>query len=95
MFILLMIYSTVLFVFFFFFVSVFQFQKKCRVKGVSHEKKLSLNSLTLPQPGIQNDLFWDEVNASGLRPLLLTGTITTYFMSIFTLLSYLCVEICI
>jgi len=55
-----MISLTVLFVF------VFQFRKKHRVKGVSHGKKLSLNNLTLPQSGAQNDWFWDEVNASGL-----------------------------
>ena len=43
------------------------------MKGISHGKKLSLNTLTFPQPRIQNDWFWDEVNASGFRPLLLTG----------------------
>jgi len=63
MFILLIIYLTVLF-----FVFVFQFRKNHRVKGVSHGKKLSLNTLTLPQPGVQNQWFWDEVNASGLTP---------------------------
>jgi len=43
------------------------------VKGVSHGRKLSLKTLTFPQPGEQNQWFWDEVNASGLTPLLNSG----------------------
>jgi len=53
-----------------FFVFVFQFRKKHRVKGISHGKKLSLKILTIPQPGAQNQWFWDEVNMSGLTTLL-------------------------
>ena len=56
-----------------FFVFVFQFRKKHRVKGISHGKKLRLKNLTIPQPGEQNDWFWDEVNMSGLTPLLTSG----------------------
>jgi len=56
-----------------FFVFIFQFRNNHRVKGVSYEKKLSLNNLTLTQPGIQNQWFWDEVNASGLTPILNSG----------------------
>ena len=43
------------------------------MKGVSHGKKMSLNNLTLPQLGAQNNWFWDEVNAFDLTPLLNTG----------------------
>jgi len=74
MFILLIIYLTVLF-----FLFVFQFQKKKhRVKGISHGKKLSLKNLTIPQPGEQNDWFWSEVNMSGLTPLLTSGYENNY-----------------
>jgi len=48
MFILLVIYLTVLFVVFCFCISVLE---KNRVKGISHGKKLSLKNLTIPQPG--------------------------------------------
>jgi len=72
MFILLIIYLTVLF-----FVFVFQFRKKHRVKGILHEKKLSLKNLTIPQSGAQNQWFWDEVNMSALTPLLTSGTRTS------------------
>ena len=68
MFILLIIYLTMLF-----FVFVFQFRKKQRVKGISHGKKLNLKNLTIPQPGEQNDWFWSEVNMFGLTPLLTSG----------------------
>jgi len=47
-----------------FFVFVFQFRKKHRV---------SLKNLTIPQPCAQNQWFWDEVNMSGLTPLLTSG----------------------
>ena len=40
------------------------------MKGISHGKKLGLKNLTIPQPGAQNQWFWDEVNMSGLTPLL-------------------------
>ena len=43
------------------------------MKGISHGKKLSLSQLTLPQPGIQNDWFWDEVNGFDLTHLLSIG----------------------
>jgi len=43
------------------------------VKGVSHGKKLTLSNLFMPQPRVQNQWFWDEVNASGLSPLLNIG----------------------
>jgi len=56
-----------------FFVFVFQFRKKHRVKGISHGKKLSLKNLTILQPCEQNQWFWDEVNMSGLTPLLASG----------------------
>jgi len=65
MFILLIIYLTMLFVVF-----VFQFRKKHRVKGISHGKKLSLKNLTIPQLCEQNQWFWDEVNMPDLTPLL-------------------------
>jgi len=67
MFILLIIYLVVFVVF------VFQFRKKHRVKGISHGKKLSLKNLTIPQLCAQNQWFWDEVNLSGLTPLLTSG----------------------
>ena len=41
--------------------------------GVSHGKKLNLSALSLPLPVEDNRWFWDPVDASGLRPLLLTG----------------------
>ena len=56
-----------------FVVFVFQFRKKHRVKGISQGEKSSLKNLTLPQPGAQNQWFWDEVNMSGLTPLLTSG----------------------
>jgi hypothetical protein len=65
MFILFIIYLTVLFVVFCFYISV---SKKNRVKGFSHGRKLRLKTLTLAQPGEQNRRFWDKVNASGLTP---------------------------
>ena len=68
MFILLIIYLTLLF-----FVFVFQFRKKHRVKGISHGKKLGLKNLILPSPGRQNEWFWEEVNMCGLTPLLTSG----------------------
>jgi len=68
MFILLIIYLTVLF-----FVFVFQFQKKHRVKDISHGKKLNLKNLIFPSPGIQNEWFWEEVYLSGLTPVLTSG----------------------
>ena len=71
MFILLIIYLTVLIVVFCFCISVFR--KKHKVKGISHGKNLSLSQLTLPQPGIQNDWFWDEVNGFDLTHLLSIG----------------------
>jgi len=43
------------------------------VKGISHRKKLNLKNLTIPQPCAQNQWFWDEVNMSGLTPLLTSG----------------------
>jgi len=43
------------------------------VKGISHGKKLSITNLTLPMPGEINDWFWDQVNGSGLTPLLSSG----------------------
>jgi len=43
------------------------------VKGILHGKKLSLKNLTIPQLGAQNQWFWDEVNMSGLTPLLTSG----------------------
>jgi len=43
------------------------------VKGISHEKKLSLKNLTIPQPSAKNRWFWDEVNMSCLTPLLTSG----------------------
>ena len=36
-------------------------------------KKLILNTLIFPHPGVQNQWFWDEVNAFGLTPLLNSG----------------------
>jgi hypothetical protein len=41
--------------------------------GVSHGKKLKLSALSLPLPVDDNRWFWDPVDTSGLRPLLLTG----------------------
>jgi len=70
MFILIIIYLTVLFVIFCFCISV---SKKHRVKVILHGKKLSLKNLTIPQPCEQNQWFWDEVNMSGLTPLLTSG----------------------
>jgi len=43
------------------------------VKCISHGKKLSLKNLTIPQPCAQNQWFWDEVDMSGLTPLLTSG----------------------
>jgi hypothetical protein len=43
------------------------------VKGISHRKKLSIKNLALPIRGEQNEWFWDEVNMSGLTPLLTSG----------------------
>ena len=43
------------------------------MKGISHGKKLSLKNLILPSPGRQNEWFWEEVNMSGLTPLLTSG----------------------
>jgi len=43
------------------------------VKGISHEKKLKLKNLILPSPEVQNEWFWEELNMSGLTPLLTSG----------------------
>ena len=43
------------------------------MKGISHGKKLSITNLTLPMPGEENFWFWDNVNGSGLTPLLSSG----------------------
>jgi hypothetical protein len=71
MFVLLIIYLTTYCLLCFVF--VFQFRRKHRVKGISHGKKLSIKNLALPIPGEQNRWFWDEVNMSGLTPLLTSG----------------------
>jgi len=55
-----------------FVVFVFQFRKEHKVKGISHERKLTLSNLFMPQPEEENQWFWNEVNASGLTPLLNT-----------------------
>ena len=43
------------------------------MKGISHGKKLSITNLAFPMPGEENDWFWDEVNMSGLTPLMSSG----------------------
>jgi hypothetical protein len=43
------------------------------MKGISHGRKLKLSSLSLPMPADANPWFWEPVDRSGLRPLLLTG----------------------
>jgi hypothetical protein len=45
----------------------------CKIKGISHERKLKLSALSLPLPVDDNLWFWEPVDRSGLRPLLLTG----------------------
>ena len=70
MFILLIIYLTMLFVVFCFCISVSEKKGwKVSLKG----KKLSLKNLTIPQPCEQNQWFWDELNMPGLTPLLTSG----------------------
>jgi len=41
--------------------------------GVSHRRKLKLSALSLPLPVDDNPWFWEPVDRSGLRLLLLTG----------------------
>jgi len=41
--------------------------------GVSHGRKLKLSVLSLPLPIEDNPWFWEPVDRSDLRPLLLTG----------------------
>ncbi|RHN49885.1 putative protein-serine/threonine phosphatase [Medicago truncatula] len=48
-------------------------QVERKMTGVSHGKKLKLSALSLPLPVDDNRWFWDPVDTSGLRPLLLTG----------------------
>jgi len=43
------------------------------MNAVSHGRKLKLSVLSLPLPVEDNPWFWGPVDASGLRPLLLTG----------------------
>jgi len=43
------------------------------VNVVSHKRKLKLSVLSLPLPVEDNPLFWEPVDRSGLRSLLLTG----------------------
>jgi len=52
---------------------VFQLQADRKLTGVSHGRKLRLSALSLPLPEEDNPWFWNPVDASGLRPLLLTG----------------------
>ena len=40
--------------------------------GVSHERKLRLSALSLPLPVDDNPWFWNPMDASGHRPLLLS-----------------------
>jgi len=40
---------------------------------VSHGRELRLPALSLPLPVDDNPWFWNPVDASGLRPLLLSG----------------------
>jgi hypothetical protein len=41
--------------------------------GVSHGRKLKLSALSLPLHVDDNPWFWEPVERSGLRPLILTG----------------------
>jgi len=52
---------------------VFQFQAERKLSGVSHGRKLGLSSLTVPFLVDDYPWFWEPVDRSGLRPLLLTG----------------------
>jgi len=52
---------------------LFQLQAERKMTGVSHKRKLKVSALSLPLPVDDNPWFWDPVDRSGLRPLILTG----------------------
>ena len=52
---------------------VFQLQTDRKMNVVSHWRKLKLSVLSLPLSVEDNPWFWGPMDASGLRPLLLTG----------------------
>ena len=55
------------------FFFVFQMQVEHKLIDISLGRKLRLSALSLPLPVDANPWFWDHVDRSGLRSLLLTG----------------------
>jgi len=63
------VYFTYLILFYF----VFQLQAERRMTDVSHGRKFKFSALSLSLPVDDNHWFWEPVDRSDLRPLLLTG----------------------